>query len=78
VEAHTLASFVSSQVSFSTGSACHANTVEISPVLKAMQANRKTAAGTVRMSTGKFTTKEEIDHSVEAISMAVNQLSHSK
>jgi cysteine desulfurase len=78
VEAHTLASFISSRVSFSTGSACHADSVEISSVLKAMQTDRKTAAGTVRISTGKFTTKKEIDHAIEAISTAVNQLSHAK
>ena len=76
VEAHTLASFVSSQVSFSTGSACHANSIEISPVLKAMDTDRKTAAGTVRISTGKYTGKEEIDYAVEVISTAVNQLSN--
>lgn len=74
VDAHTLASFVSSEVSFSTGSACHADSVEISPVLKAMQTDRKTAAGTVRISTGKFTTKEEIDRAVEIISETVNKL----
>lgn len=74
VDAHTLASFVSSEVSFSTGSACHADSVEISPVLKAMQTDRKTAAGTVRISTGKFTTKEEIDRAVEIISKTVNKL----
>jgi cysteine desulfurase len=78
VEAHTLASFVSSRMSFSTGSACHADSIELSPVLKAMNTDRKTAAGTVRISTGKFTTKEEIDQAVEAISTAVNQLSHAK
>lgn len=78
VEAHTLASFVSSRVSFSTGSACHSDSIAISPVLKAMNTDRKTAAGTVRISTGKFTTKEEVDHAVEAISTAVNQLSHTK
>jgi cysteine sulfinate desulfinase/cysteine desulfurase-like protein len=32
----------------------------------------------VRISTGKFTTKEEIAQAVEAISTAVNQLNHSK
>nr|MBD3620910.1 cysteine desulfurase [Sunxiuqinia sp.] len=78
VEAHTLASFVSSRVSFSTGSACHADSIAISPVLKAMQTDRKTAAGTVRISTGKFTTKDEVDCAVAAISTAVNQLSHTK
>jgi cysteine desulfurase len=74
VDAHTLASFVSSEVNFSTGSACHADSVELSPVLKAMQTDRKTAAGTVRISTGKFTTKEEIDRAVEIISKTVNKL----
>ncbi|MBW6533508.1 MAG: cysteine desulfurase [Mariniphaga sp.] len=74
VEAHTLASFVSSEVSFSIGSACHADSIEISPVLKAMQTDRKTAAGTVRISTGKFTTKDEIDRAVEIISETVNKL----
>jgi cysteine desulfurase len=78
VEAHTLASFVSSRVSFSTGSACHADSIDISPVLKAMNTDRKTATGTVRISTGKYTIKEEIDRAVETISTAVNQLSHTK
>jgi cysteine desulfurase len=54
VDAHTLASLVSKRVLFSTGSACHANSVEISPVLKAMQVNSLTAAGTVRISTGNI------------------------
>ncbi|WP_372949402.1 cysteine desulfurase family protein [Mariniphaga sp.] len=74
VDAHTLASLVSKKVLFSTGSACHANSVEISPVLKAMQVNPLTAAGTVRISTGKYTTKDEIDQAVEIISETVNKL----
>jgi cysteine desulfurase len=78
VEAHTLASFVSSKVSFSTGSACHAHSVEISPVLKAMHTDLKTAAGTVRISMGKYTTKEEIEQAVEAVSTAVNRLGNPK
>lgn len=74
VDAHTLASLVSKKVLFSTGSACHADSVEISPVLKAMQVNPRTAAGTVRLSTGKYTTIEEIDYAVGAISETVNKL----
>ncbi len=74
VDANTLASLVSKKVLFSTGSACHANSVEISPVLKAMQVNPLTAAETVRISTGKFTTKDEIDQAVEIISETVNKL----
>ena len=74
VDAHTLASLVGKKVLFSTGSACHTDLVEISPVLKAMQVNPRTAAGTVRISTGKYTTIEEVDHAVEAISEIVNKL----
>ncbi len=74
VDAHTLASLAGKKVLFSTGSACHADSVEISPVLKAMQVNPRMAAGTVRLSTGKYTTKEEVDYAVEAISDIVNKL----
>lgn len=74
VDAHTLASLVSTKVLFSTGSACHAELVEISPVLKAMQVKPRTAAGTVRISTGKYTTIEEVDYAVESISEVVNKL----
>ena len=74
VEAHVLASAISSEVCISTGSACHADSVEISPVLKAMNVNRLTAASTVRISTGKFTSVQEVDRAVEVISNAVNKL----
>ncbi|MEX2428216.1 MAG: aminotransferase class V-fold PLP-dependent enzyme, partial [Bacteroidales bacterium] len=74
VDTHTLASLVSKKVLFSIGSACHADSMEISPVLKAMQVNPLTAAETVRISTGKYTTKEEIDRAVEIISETVNKL----
>jgi cysteine desulfurase len=74
VDAHTLASLVSTKVLFSTGSACHAGSVEISPVLKAMNVNPRKAAGTVRISTGKYTTIDEVDNAVEAISEVVNKL----
>ncbi len=74
VDAHTLASLVSKKVLFSTGSACHADSVEISLVLKVMQVNPRIAAATVRISTGKYTTKEEIDQAVEIISETVNKL----
>ncbi len=74
VDAHTLASLVSKKVLFSTGSACHADSVEISPVLKAMQVNPHIATGTVRISTGKYTTTEEIVQAVEIISEMVNKL----
>lgn len=75
IEAHTLASMVSDKVFISTGSACHANSVEISSVLKAMNIDKMTAASTVRLSTGRYTTENEIERAVEIISEAVNELS---
>lgn len=74
-EAHALASLISKEVFISTGSACHADSIEISPVLKAMNVELLTAASTVRISTGKFTTVDEIDRTVEIIASAVQKLS---
>jgi len=74
VEAHTLASLIGNDVYISTGSACHADSIEISSVLKAMNIDRLSAASTVRISVGKPTTDEEINRAIEIISNAVNQL----
>lgn len=74
VEAHTLASIISNDIYISTGSACHTNSVEISSVLKAMNLDLKTAVGTVRISTGKHTSSEEIETAVKIISNTVNKL----
>lgn len=76
VDAHTLSSIIGSEVFISTGSACHADSVEISSVLKAMNINIKTASGTVRISTGKYTTDEEIDLAIGAISDKVLKLNN--
>jgi cysteine desulfurase len=74
-EAHALASLISKEVYISTGSACHADSIDISPVLQAMKLDLLTAASTVRISTGKFTTMEEIDLAVGTITNAVLRLS---
>ena len=74
IEAHTLASVIAEQVYISTGSACHSGSVEISQVLKAMNIEHKQAAGTVRISTGKFTTEEEVDRAIQIISEAIQKL----
>jgi cysteine desulfurase len=75
VDAHKLTSLISNEVFISTGSACHSGQTEISPVLKAMKIELLIAAGTVRISTGRHTTKEEIEFAIEAISRAVQKLS---
>jgi cysteine desulfurase len=71
VEAHSLVSAINKDLCLSTGSACHADSIEISSVLKAMNLDPKMAAGTVRISTGKHTTVAEVDHAIELISNAV-------
>lgn len=48
-------------VAASTGSACHAGSVELSPVLRAMGVPEREGIGAVRFSLGRFTTTEEID-----------------
>ena len=75
VSAHALASFISNDVLISTGSACHSGETTISSVLQAMNLDFRTAAATVRISTGKHTTNEEIDFAIEVLVNAVKKLS---
>ncbi|MEK7718280.1 MAG: cysteine desulfurase family protein [Bacteroidota bacterium] len=75
ISAHALASFVSSDVLISTGSACHSGETTISSVLQAMNLDFRTAVATVRISTGKRTTEEEIDFAIEVLVNAVKKLS---
>jgi cysteine desulfurase len=51
-------------VAASTGSACHAGSIELSPVLKAMRIAPEVGMGAVRFSLGRTTTPEEIDEVV--------------
>jgi cysteine desulfurase len=48
-------------VAASTGSACHAGSVELSPVLRAMGVSTEEGMGAVRFSLGRETTAEEIE-----------------
>ena len=71
LEAHELVSSLEEELSISAGSACHADTIAISAVLKAMKIEKLAAVGTVRISTGKHTTFDEIDLAAKLISAAV-------
>lgn len=51
----------------STGSACHAGNVELSPVLKEMGVSEHVGMGVIRFSLGRDSTKEEIDRVVDMI-----------
>jgi cysteine desulfurase len=48
-------------VAASTGSACHAGRIELSPVLKAMGVPLEIGGGAIRFSLGRGTTEAEID-----------------
>ena len=59
IEANKLLAKINS-VAASAGAACHSDTVKLSSVLQAMQVELEYAMGTVRFSTGKMTTAEEV------------------
>jgi cysteine desulfurase len=54
-------------VAASTGSACHAGRVELSPVLAAMGVSEHVGMGAIRFSLGRTTTEVEIDTVVERL-----------
>ena len=55
------------QIAASTGSACHTGKVNLSPVLKAMGVKESVGKGAVRFSLGRYTTKSEIDTTVQLL-----------
>ena len=74
VEANTLLSEISDRVAASAGAACHAESVDVSPVIEAMGVPLEYAMGTVRFSVGRMTTTEEVDRAVEVVAAAVRRL----
>ena len=61
-------------VAASAGAACHADHVEVSSVLEAMNVPLEYAMGTIRFSVGRFTTSEEVRQATEEISRVVADL----
>lgn len=61
------------RVAASAGAACHADEVVISPVLEAMNIPIDWAMGTIRFSTGKWTSDEEIHLAIDEIILKVKQ-----
>ncbi len=59
------------EVAASTGSACHADSVTLSPVLDAMGVPLDVGAGAVRLSLGRMTTKGEVAAFMERLSEVV-------
>ena len=61
-------------LAISTGSACASGSSEPSPVLLAMQANNNVVLGSIRISLGATTTRDEIEEALGKISRIVENL----
>ncbi|MGV8026997.1 MAG: selenide, water dikinase SelD [Anaerolineaceae bacterium] len=62
------------QVAASAGAACHADQVDVSPVIAAMGIPVEYAMGTIRLTVGRNTTEEEIDFALEEIKRVIGNL----
>lgn len=67
IASNDLIDAIADRVAVSAGSACHADTVTLSPVIEAIGTPVEWGRGTIRFSTGKVTTEEEIDQAAEAV-----------
>ena len=63
------------EIAASAGAACHTDEVDVSHVLEAMKVPQEYAMGTVRLSTGKHSTIEEIEKASAILIKKVKQLS---
>ncbi len=74
VEANAVLEEIGLEVALSAGAACHSDRIAVSHVLEAMQVPLEYARGTLRFSTGKTTTSEEIDYAAGAVIAAIDKL----
>ena len=74
IEANTLLDAIKERVSASAGAACHAGDVQVSAVLQAMKGPVNWAMGTIRFSTGRRTSVEEIDLVADLVARTVFEL----
>ncbi|HKL37779.1 MAG TPA: selenide, water dikinase SelD, partial [Bacteroidales bacterium] len=75
IEANLLLSEIAEKgIAASAGAACHADQVDVSTVLQAIRLDEHYAMGTLRFSTGRKTTREEIDRAAQTIIKAAQAL----
>ena len=72
-EANRILENIGPEIAASAGAACHSDTVEVSHVLEAMNVPLDWAKGTLRLTTGRHTTADDIDRAVQVISEAVKR-----
>jgi cysteine desulfurase len=74
VNANLLIAAINKNIAVSSGSACASATLQPSHVLMAMNKNERRAKTAIRFSLGKYTTLQEIDYTIEKITLAVERL----
>ncbi|MBM3705379.1 MAG: cysteine desulfurase [Actinobacteria bacterium] len=67
IDANLLLGKINNILAVSSGAACHSGRTEISEVMKALNVTSEWAKGTIRFSTGKTTTADEIDAALDII-----------
>ncbi|MGD9081145.1 MAG: cysteine desulfurase NifS, partial [Desulfobacterales bacterium] len=73
LEANRILDAIGNDVAASAGAACHSDMVQISSVLTAMNIPLEWAKGTLRLTTGRMTTADDIDKAVQVIAAAVKK-----
>jgi cysteine desulfurase len=74
LEANRILEEIGLDVAASAGAACHSDHVQISHVLEAMGVPLEWAKGTLRFTTGRMTTEEEIARAVDVVVDAIKRL----
>jgi cysteine desulfurase len=74
VEGEGLMMTFNQEIALSSGSACTSASLEPSYVLKALGLGDDLAHSSLRLSLGRFTTQEDVDYAVEAISKGVTHM----
>lgn len=63
------------EIASSTGSACHEDSTDPSPVLMAMGMSRERALGALRLTLGRWTTEDEVERAARLLARSIASLS---
>jgi len=74
LDAGALLAAIEDKVAASAGAACHSGHVQVSHVFQAMRIPEEWARGTLRFSTGRMTSEEDIDTAVAVVADAAESL----
>ena len=74
VTSDALIAAIADVVAVSAGAACHSDSVTLSPVIRAIGVPMEWARGTIRFSTGKYTSETEVERASEAVIRAYRSI----